>query len=83
MARDRIQQLGFGARLFVNRGSSEKARTQRGIPMDVMPSTHLIFEESREKQALRSRRFQHQTVVRQGGIQYEMVEDRAETGGHR
>ena len=48
-----------------------------------MPLAHLIFEEPRQQQALRARRFHHQAVVQQGRVGYKMVEDGAEIRGSR
>ena len=58
-------------------GPAEETRSQLGIPTDVVPSTHLVLEESCQEQALGARRF-HQAVVQQGRVRHEMVEDRAE-----
>ena len=62
---------------------AEKTRAQFGMPANVVTSTHLVLEESRQQHALCARRFHHQAVVQQGRVRYKMVEDRAEINGSR
>src|SRR5713226_10459400 len=80
---DRVEQPGFRRGLFLNGRPAEKTRAHLGIPAYVVPPAHLIFEEPRQQQALRARRFHHQAVVQQGRVGYKMVEDHAEIRGSR
>src|SRR5215207_7083064 len=80
---DRVKQSGLRRRLFLHRGTAEEARAQPSVPTDIVPTPHLIFEEPREQQALRPRGFQHQTVVQQSLIDYEIVEDRTQISRNR
>jgi hypothetical protein len=73
--RDRVEQPSFVWGAFVKGRPAEKTRAQRGIPADVVPSTQLVLEESRQQQALRACRFHHQAVMQEGRIRYKMVED--------
>ena len=81
--RDRVEQPGFRQGLFLNGRPAEKTRAQLGVPADVVAPAHLIFEEPRQQQALRARRFHHQAAAQQGRVGYEMVEDHAEIRGSR
>jgi hypothetical protein len=66
--RDSVEQPGFVQAPLVKGRPSEETRAQLGIPADVVPSTHLVLEKSRQEQALCARRFHHQTVVQQGRV---------------
>jgi len=52
---DRVEQPGFRRGWFLNGRPAEKTRAQFGIPANVVPPAHLIFEEARQQQALRAR----------------------------
>src|SRR5713101_2377067 len=81
--RDRVEQPGLMSGAFLKGGLAKKTRAQLGIPTDVVPSTHLVLEESRQEQALCARRFHHQAVVQQSRVKHKMVEDGAEIRGSR
>src|SRR6266849_6166287 len=50
--RDGVEQPGFVERPLLQGGPAEETRPQLGIPADVVPWTHLVFEESRQQQTL-------------------------------
>jgi len=68
-------------RRFVKGGPVVETGTERCIPADVVPPSHLVLEEPAEKQALCARRFHHEPVVQQRRVDDEMIEHRAERGG--
>lgn len=55
--------------------------TERGVPSDVVPPPHLVFEEPAEKQALCAGRLHHEPVVQQGRVDDEVIEHCAERCG--
>ena len=62
----------------------KNAGAELGIPMDVVPAAHLIFEKPREQQALRAGRFHHQRIREDVHVCHEVVEHGSEIGrsGH-
>ena len=80
-SRNSVEQPGFVWGRLVKCRAAEKTRAQLGIPADVVPSTHLVLEESRQQEALGACHFHHQAVAQQGGVRHKMVEDRAEIRG--
>src|SRR4029453_12750934 len=80
---DRFEQPSFMRGAFVKSRPAEKARAQFGIPADVVSSTHLVLEKSRQQQALSARRFHHRAVMQEGCVGHKMVEHCAEIRGNR
>src|SRR5207302_299596 len=72
------EQSRFGRGWFLNSRPAKKTCAQFGVPANVVPPAHLILEEARQQQTLRSRGFHHETVVQQRRVGHKMIEDPAE-----
>ena len=83
MSADGVEQFGLRSGLLGRSGSAEEPGADFRIPVNIVPAAHLIFEEPRQQQALRARRFHHQAVAQQGRVGDNMVEDHAEIRGSR
>ena len=81
MSPNGVEQFRFRRGLLGSGGAPEKAGAELGIPVNVVPAAHLIFEKSRKEQALRARRFHHQRIGEDVHVGNEMVEHRGEIGG--
>ncbi len=62
----------------MHRRPAEESGAKFRVPADVVPPAHLLFEESRQHQALGAGGFHHDAVLPQSGVRNEMIEDRAE-----
>jgi hypothetical protein len=77
-AGDRIEQLCLVHGLFLSGGASEKAAADFGVPADVVPAPHLILEEPRQQETLRSRRLHDRAVIQRRPPRDEAIVYRAE-----
>ena len=58
-----------------------EARAEIGVPAYVVSPPHLIFEKSRQQQALRAGRLHHFAILQKGGVRHEVIEDLAQIRG--
>ena len=85
MSADGVEQFRFRSGLLGGSGATEKPGAELGVPMNVVPPAHLIFEKPREQQALCACGFHHQRIRQDVHICHEVVEHGREIGrsGHR
>jgi hypothetical protein len=85
MSPDGVEQFRFRSGLLGSSGAAEEPGAELGVPMNVVPTAHLIFEKPREQQALRACGFHHQRIRQNVHISHEVVEHSGEIGwsGHR
>ena len=62
MSSNGVEQFRFRSGLLGSGGAAEEAGAELGIPVNIVPAAHLIFEESRKQQTLCARRFQQQRI---------------------
>ena len=79
--RDCVEEPGFARGPFANGRLAEETRTQLRVPAYVVPLAHLILEEPRHEEALRTCYFHRLAVAQPGRVGHEMIEDLAEIRG--
>ena len=74
ISRERVQQSSLLWRTFIARSPKEKPSTELSVPADGVSPAHLILEESREEQTLRTRCFHQRTVAHDRCVDDKAVE---------